>query len=318
MKRFNLLLPGFFVLAWITYFDAPDACGQENVNTRVYEIKYNIAVVPCDITGRKMIVNNDSFHTPPPGARFLLIRPLGQNTDEFIIRYLVWNKKKSPILYNYYNKPWSQDSVQRTADSRNSSPGWGERSGGWDSSGKSYAKIDKFFLVQRFDLDSNCIKIHPTGLRSAVFTIGLVTMPVKLRLSPSFEFQGNLSLGSTAGVKIRISRVNANFVNLLVGTSISTVTLDSFNTKGKLNAQPLNNIAAFSPSLGLVFEFGKAQAGLFYGWDFLNKSTQVKYDWVYNKKPWISIGFGFSILNIDGKSEKQPARQPVSDADIEQ
>ena len=196
--------------------------------------------------------------------------------------------------------------------------GWGERSGHWDSSGKSYAKIDKFFLVHRFDLDSNCIKIHQTGLRSAVFTIGLVTMPVKLRLSPGFEFQGNLSLGSTAGVKIRISHVNDNFVNLLIGTSISTVTLDSFNTKGKLNAQPLNNIAAFSPSLGLVFEFGKAQAGLFYGWDFLNKSTQIKYDWVYNKKPWISIGFGFSILNIDGKSEKQPARQPVSDADIEQ
>ena len=318
MKQFNFLSSKLFMLSWVFYFGAMDGRTQDNQNTRVYEIKYNIAVYPCDITGRKVIVNNDSMHTPPVGARFILIRPLGQNTDQFIIRYLAWNKKKSPILYDYYNKPWRPDSLQWASDSHNRTAGWKDRSGSRDSSGKSYSKIDKFFLVQGFDLDSNCVKIYPTGFKSAVFTIGLVTMPVKLRLGPSFEFQGNLSLGSTAGVKIRMSRVNANFVNLLVGTSISTVTLDSFNTKGKLNAQPLNNIAAFSPSLGLVFEFGRAQAGLFYGWDFLNKSTQVKYEWVYNKKPWISIGFGFSILNIDGKSEKQTVRQPVSDADIEQ
>jgi len=317
MKRINLPVSRLFLVPWIFFFATHTGNGQENLKTRVYEIKYNIAVFPCDITGRKIIFNNDSMHTPPIGARFILIRPMTQNSDEYIIRYLVWNKKKSPILYNYYNKPWNQDSLQWTSDTRNNSSGWRERSSNEDLRGESYSKIDKFFLVQHFDLDSNCIKIYPTGFQSAVFTVGMVTMPVKLRLGNSFEFQGNLSLGSTAGVKMRISHVNPNFINLLFATSISTVTLDSFNTKGKLNAQPLNNMAAFSPSFGLVFEFGKAQAGLFYGWDILNKSTQVKYDWVYNKKPWISIGFGFSILNVDGKSEKQPTRQPVSDADIE-
>ncbi|MEJ7680524.1 MAG: hypothetical protein WKG06_22265 [Segetibacter sp.] len=46
---------------------------------------------------------------------------------------------------------------------------------------------------------------------------------------------------------------------MLLGTSISTVSLDSFNTRGKVSGQPLTNIAVFSPSLGVVFEFGKAR-----------------------------------------------------------
>src|SRR3954447_14976808 len=106
----------------------------------------------------------------------------------------------------------------------------------------------------------------------------------------------SLRLGSTAGVKIRSSKYSSNYINLLLGTSISTISLDSFSTRGKLTGQPLTNIAVFSPSVGAVFEFGKAQAGLFYGWDILNKSTQAQYGWIYNKKPWLSIGFGFSIL----------------------
>ncbi len=67
----------------------------------------------------------------------------------------------------------------------------------------------------------------------------------------------------------------------------------------------MTNIAVFSLSFGLVFEFGKAQAGIFYGWDFLNKSTETKYNWIYDRKPWISIGFGFSIFTIDSKSSNQ-------------
>ena len=55
------------------------------------------------------------------------------------------------------------------------------------------------------------------------------------------------------------------------------------------------NIAVFSPSLGVVFEFGKAQAGLFCGWDFLTNLFNQNMNGI-NKKTWLSIGFGFSIL----------------------
>src|SRR5215831_6718405 len=170
-----------------------------------------------------------------------------------------------------------------------------------------------YYLMDKEDLDSNCIKYYSTGFRNATFTIGLITMPLKLRLGENFDFQGSFSLGTTAGVKMRISHYNPNYVDILFGASVSTINLDSFSTKGKVSGQPINNIATFSPSLGIVFEFGRAQAGIFYGWDFLGKSIQSKYEWIYDRKPWISIGFGFSILSITSKSS--PSSGAVSGED---
>lgn len=265
---------------------------QEADKTRIYEIRSNIPVYACNVIGKRLHPSADSFDVPPYQSKFALVR--NYQNDSVVIRFLDWVKVdsiKNPQKARVYEK-LNQDFTQTTV----SIP---------DASDTSHTKTtNRYFLISRQDLDSNCIKVYKTGLRkSTVFTIGLVTMPMKIRLS-NFDFQGNLSLGTTAGAKIRISKYNPNYINLLFGASLSTVTLDSFSTHGKVAGQPITNIAVFSPSLGAVLEFGKAQAGIFYGWDFLNKSNQEKYGWVYNKKPWISIGFGFTIFSIDTKSSQ--------------
>lgn len=297
---------------------------QEPQNSKVYEVRNSVAVYPCYITGKNVYADG-RFSNPPLGAKFMMVKPAG--SDTVVIRYLVWTKEKDSVLKRFYNDPlfvrW------RTADSGAALLPPGEKGGSgepWEDqpnkdaagtnknktdsgdsswSAKGYGnKVDRFFKIPRYDLDSNCVKVYNKGWRSVAFTIGLVTMPLKLRLGNNFDFQGNLSLGSTAGIKMRLSRYRTNYINLLLGTSLSTVSLDSFSTSGKISGQPLTNMAVFSPSLGAVFEFGKAQAGVFYGWDVLNKSNQAKYDWIYQKKPWISVGFGFSIFNVDGGSDK--------------
>ncbi|MEO5684679.1 MAG: hypothetical protein ABIQ88_18705 [Chitinophagaceae bacterium] len=300
----------------------------QEAKSKVYEIRNNIAVYPADITGKKLY-QDGRFSTPPLGAKFMLVRRL--KDDTLLIRYLLWTGKKDSVLRKYYNDPLIIDSwdikdmasedgqrnetkeksrwpLKRPVDKKPANTG--------DSAGTAVTKedydnkIDKYFMIQQYDLDSNCVKVYNAGFRSSVFTIGLVTMPLKLRLGSNFDFQGNLSLGTTAGVKIRLSRFSANYVNVLLGTAISTISLDSFNTRGKVAGQPISNMAVFSPSLGVVFEFGRAQAGLFYGWDILNKSTQTKYEWIYNRKPWLSIGFGFSIFNVDGSAKSaEPKNQ---------
>ena len=278
---------------------------QETENTKVYEIRNSIAVFPCYITGKR-IYQNDRFSTPPVGSKFILVRPLNATNDTIIIRYLLWTNKKDSLLRKYYNDPMIK-SEWDTTKNRSQPPRWDIDSG--KISATDYGdRVDKYFMIQRYDLDSNCVKVYNSGIKSAVFTIGLVTMPLKLRLGSNFDFQGNLSLGTTAGIKIRMSKYSFNYINLLLGTSISTISLDSFNTKGKAIGQPITNIAVFSPSFGVVFEFGKAQAGVFYGWDILNKSTQSKYEWIYNKKPWLSIGFGFSIFGIEGRSNNSQSQ----------
>jgi len=305
----------YFLVTFLLCMIAGIAFSQDAEKTKVYEIRNSIAVYPCDITGKRLY-EDGRFSTPPLGAKFMLVRPLNPNYDTLVVRYLIWNKDKDSLLRQYYNDPliisgWDSsknDSIKTQPGTRN----WNDpnsnnntRATGaeWKDSSSPYEKkIEKFFLIPRYDLDSNCVKVYNSGIRSTTFTVGLVTMPLKLRLGKNFDFQGNLSLGSTAGVKIRLSKFSSNYINILIGTSISTISLDSFSTKGKVTGQPLTNIAVFSPSLGAVFEFGKAQAGIFYGWDILNKSTQSKYEWIYNKRPWLSIGFGFSILNVDSKS----------------
>ena len=262
---------------------------QDTENTRIYEIRTNIPVTRCNITGTR---ESDSIFIPPFRTRLAFVR--NADHDSVLVRIL---------SYEIY-----KDSSMRAKANRLNQVFKYNLNGHL-----------RFFKMSRLDLDSNCIKYYNTWFQSVSFTIGVITMPLKLRLGENFDFQGNFSLGTTAGIKMKISHYSPNYLNFLFGASISSVTLDSFSTGGKVPGQPLNNIAAFSPSFGAVFEFGRAQAGIFYGWDLIGKSTQSKYSWIYNGKPWISIGFGFSILSITSKSNESSAAQtsPVPKAATE-
>jgi hypothetical protein len=267
---------------------------QEMDNTRIYETRSNIPVFACDLLGQKFYDNN-SFSVPPFRSKFALVKYIGN--DSVLVRFLSWSKQ-SP-LYIKFNKAEKYDAISSAQ----------VRSVKRDATD---TEVEKYFLMTRSDLDSNCIKVFNDGYKSLVFTFGLVTMPMKIRLGKNFDFQGNLSLGTTAGAKMRLSKYNPNYINFLFGASISAISLDSFSTKGKVSGQPITNMAVFSPSLGLVFEFGKAQAGIFYGWDILNKSNQSMYGWIHNKKPWLSVGFGVSIFNVNSKSNNTQNRNNSS------
>jgi hypothetical protein len=260
-----------------------NSIAQETESTRIYEIRSNIPAYACDVTGQVLDMSG-RFQVPPYRSKFALVRNAADG--RVVIRFLSW--RRGSFLWQQYNRPVPISEVNNPLVR--------------PSRGAETDSVARYFLISRGDLDSNCIKTYARLLDNVHFTLGLVTMPLKLRLGSDFSFHGNLSLGTTAGAKMRISKYNPNYVNFLFGASIGTVDLDSFNTRGKVTGQPLTNMAVFSPSLGIVFEFGKAQAGVFYGWDFLAKSNQVKYGWIYHKKPWISVGFGFSIFNIDSKT----------------
>src|SRR5882672_7798017 len=263
--RLLLLIPLLVVITSNNYCQEPEM-------TKVYEIRNTIAVYPCYLTGKR-VYKNDRFSNPPLGAKFMLVRPLSATNDTLIIRYLKWTKKRDSTLIKYYNEPmiiseWDSTKKQSLNDpfDKEGTIKARPQPGDWEKDPRKISRtnnygdsVDKYFMIQRYDLDSNCIKVYNSGIKSMVFTIGLVTMPLKLRLGRNFDFQGNLSLGTTAGIKIRMSKYSFNYINFLLGTSISTISLDSFNTQGKVNGQPITNIAVFSPSFGVVFEFGKAQ-----------------------------------------------------------
>jgi hypothetical protein len=244
------------------------AAAQEGSIRKYFEIVNDIAVVRSDIRGK---ILEDSFFIPPNNTEIALINH--KNADSVVVKFIHWSSN-TKIINRY------RDSIIFKT---------GERA----VSGKEY------YLVKKTDLDSNCASIYGRGVRAVNFTIGFVTMPVKLRIGKNFEFQSTISLGTTVGIKMRLSRHYPNYLNFLIGASTSTVSLDSFSTRGKISGQPITNIFVFSPSVGVVVEFAKSQIGLFSGYDLLGKSNNVQYNWIYQRKPWISLGFGFSIFSLE-------------------
>ncbi len=177
-----------------------------------------------------------------------------------------------------------------------------------NSKGKYVLQPDerKYFLISKYAFENNCVAVYSRKLKKNLqFTSSAVSLPVKLRLN-DFDFDKNFSLGLAGGIKNRISKYSSNFINILLALNVSTNDLDSFSTNGKISGQPIKNIATFSPAIGFVFEFGKAQVGIFYGVDLMSKSNRNKFDWIYHNKPWLSIGFGFSILGKEGSVNNTP------------
>jgi hypothetical protein len=154
-----------------------------------------------------------------------------------------------------------------------------------------------YFKISRNDFNNKCIRIYETW--RPYLTFGSVIIPVKLRKNP-FDFSKDFSLGPAIGFKLRISKVLPTYINLLYNVGVTSVTLNPDNAKTSTNETL--NIAAFTQGVGIVAEVSNIQFGAFFGWDRLSYPQQNKYEWIYDKNRWISIGFGVSILSNQSKA----------------
>jgi len=53
-----------------------------------------------------------------------------------------------------------------------------------------------------------------------------------------------------------------------------------------------------------MVEYQNIQAGVFVGWDHIGRINQNTYGWIYQSKPWISVGFGYAIFTKEKSKEK--------------
>jgi hypothetical protein len=187
------------------------------------------------------------------GSKFLLIEV---KKDTCIIRFLINSKKNKRKKLDF-----SDDEVE----------------------------YYKYFKITKAQLDYKTI---PANTQKFSFTLGSVITPLKLRLKP-FDFAKDFSIGSTFGVKYLKSDLAPISFSGLIGLGVSSVSLDSFSTRGSIRNR--QETLAFSPSIGVMLEFGSAQIGLFTGIDMLSSSNPIFDNYIYKNQPWISIGLGYSI-----------------------
>lgn len=230
-----------------------------------YKFIIEAPLFSCDILGN----TGDSaiLAVAEPGAVFTIV---GQtDNDSLIIRFWVWKDK--PILNNELC----------FAD--------------------SLCMKRKYFLLAASDLDKKAVLRYNTRLS---FTAGTVLIPVKIRLQ-KFDFSKDFTVGSTAGIKCRLSPFLKNYINFLLGVGISSVTLDYRSTNGII--EDTFDVPALTPSLGCVFDFNNTQAGIFLGSDYITNNEE--YNFIYHGKLWLSFGMGFTILSQQSEVAEAERKQ---------
>ncbi len=131
------------------------------------------------------------------------------------------------------------------------------------------------------------------------------TLPLKLRIY-NFNFAEKVNIGSQFGWRKRTNSIKENYLslNFTLGLSVNNIDASSIRNVG---VAANDNIAALSLGSGFVFQSGKIQLGLYYGFDFLSHNNWVKYRWDYNKRPWFGIGIGANIFNNES-NDKTPEK----------
>ncbi|MEQ1675651.1 MAG: hypothetical protein ABL876_03045 [Chitinophagaceae bacterium] len=158
---------------------------------------------------------------------------------------------------------------------------------------------NQFFTIPLSEFDTKC---DPYFVKGIDFTFGVMTIPIKLRARSKksgtlFEFEEKFNIGISAGIKFSFNSRKDRSLSFLANTSVSTVGVDSLNTKGFQKES--TSSGAFTIATGLVFKQDDFNIGLFLGWDKV--PGVLGRNWTHYGKPWIGVGIGFSLFTISLK-----------------
>ena len=173
--------------------------------------------------------------------------------------------------------------------------------------------VKAFFRVRSKDWQNKVIKRYSTNpfghdkkfFAGTTFTGGVIILPYKFRPKiydrgehKGFDFSKDITLGISGGIRQRVSHYQPHYIDLLLNVGISSVGQNTYNTDSVLKSN--QDIAALTIACGLVLDMQKIQLGIFIGWDRVSDSNRN--GWIYQGRPWLSIGFGYSIFSINTNS----------------
>ena len=156
-----------------------------------------------------------------------------------------------------------------------------------DSSKQEY----RYFLLVGEEFAA---KTQPRRSRTVGFTLGSTVLPFRIRSNP-YELAGEFSFGTTFGATFPLSDYRDIDLSVVGGLHLTHISLDSLDTRGAVRTGSGDQEPALSPLFGAVLEVSSVQVGLFAGWDLLNRPDSD--NWIYQGKPWVSIGIGAAIFS---------------------
>lgn len=168
------------------------------------------------------------------------------------------------------------------------------------SRGELYNEI--IYKVNIVDFNKAYEKIVPFEK----FTLGILSLPVKVRLQNKVTFDTHFNIGATVGVRLT-NPLNPYAFYFQGGLNLGTTQLTSSNSNINIDSEESEDITAGVGSFifGGMLQYKKIQAGIYLGVDFI--SNQKQYDWDYHGEPWLSLGIGVDVFqpkNVTIESQK--------------
>lgn len=229
------------------------------MTVETYAFAVAVPVRTCSFDGEAA----STLTTPPDRAKFLVLGP-AKGRDSVVIQFLNW-KEGNPnrALLNFTN---TDETVRR------------------------------YYCMPRTFIERFAERTYDTWRSSAELTAGALLLPVKLRPgkdSAGFDFSKDVTFGTAAGVRMRLSDHRAIYGSWLIGAGISSATLSPATTN-KVVTQSTER-AAFTWTTGLMLEVDRFQFGGFVGQDRISQPNQA--DWIYQGRTWLALGLGYSLLS---------------------
>jgi hypothetical protein len=162
-------------------------------------------------------------------------------------------------------------------------------------------EIQLYFKVSQSDIQevAQNRKMVPTSL-----SVGVINFPMKFRLQKGGDWESAFNFGAGAGVTIRHRTYRTFKHSIITGYSNSTVGLEEVSvSKNSDKLKDFKDFQAFSFSLGYLLQYESVQAGVFFGFDHLRRSTQQMFSWKFQGRPWVSIGIGLAIFSNEKNAE---------------
>ena len=271
---------------------------QAQTNTTIYALDADRPLPRCDATGdlASPAENNDLIN----GWEF---RENMRITGYHVIYFLPFHTPGRPnsLLGDDAGSANNRRFVYTLTDAL----GGGEPTGA-----NNLGEVEKVYYLMPDAVFSQCATVRSTPRHS--FTVNVVSLPFKIRFGKKFidgtysrysELTSDVNLGANIGYKLRMTRKDVAFFNLVGGFTVGGIAIDPSTTKNTSGESK----QAFGMSIfgGTVFEAYRMQIGCFLGWDYI--PGYIGTNWSYRNSPWLGIGIGYNFL---APSNPPAAKQP--------
>ena len=316
MKKLFTLRKTFLTLVLLSI--AVCNCFAQQLS-RFYKLTGETVIQECDING-----NAESFApiSVPGGSKFTIVSvKIEEKTEFYIIRFWAWDTTGSwKMKAKKHNIDNAIKHIKDSLKQKNVIASGEEEKKlneleqeleklKLEESSSNYVKASKYNFdfskpadnLRYFRILKTALDIFATEIVSRWSpTVGGVTLPFKYRYQGG-EFKKDLSISSMGGWKRAINTTGTQSLTFLLGIGLSSVGLDSLNTKGKITEA--QDRSAVSLSGGIVYQWDRLQIGFFTGYDWL--TTPNRDNWSYDGKNWFSIGIGVSLFNEDKAAKNE-------------